>query len=271
MCSRKEHISASSTRLHPSLPVVSSPILSREDVKNHMNLPDDEFDRLPVERKKSILAGFIHYGYAYDETPETNLRWSERFLRYYPGSSGARLIQAKAYQKMGEKEKAAEILLDILHNAQDINSITYLRACQDLAETGKLDEAEKYLSELVQMFPRYIEARFYLGKLKVMLGKKEEAITIFRALLEEFPRGAGAKLELGKLLLEKGEYGEAENLLLSAADILKVQPEPFRWLADLYIKQKKWKSARKMLELYKKYKGDKEVYQDLSRKIPVSS
>ncbi|MFN4182225.1 MAG: tetratricopeptide repeat protein [bacterium] len=240
-------------------------------MKSHMKLSDDEFDRLPVERRKSILAGYMHYGYAYDETPETNLRWAERFLRYYPGSSGARLIQAKAYQQMGEKEKAVHILEDVLQNAEDINSITYLRACQDLADMGRLEEAEKYLSELVRVFPRYIEARFYLGKLKVMLEKKEEAISIFRSLLEEYPKGAGVKLELGKLLLEKGEYAEAENLLLSAADTLKIQPEPFRWLSELYIRQKKWKSARKMLELYKKYEGEIEVYRDLSRKIPGSS
>ncbi len=256
----------------PSIPVIIDPYLMFEDIKKHLNLPDEEFDKLPLDRRNQMISIFLGTGYAYSETPETNLRWADRALRYFPDSASARLIQAKAYQKMGDLQKASEKIVQALENEKEpLNSINYLHACKDMAEMGKLEEAEKYIQKLIEAAPLYVEARFAQGEIKTSLGKKDEAIEIFREILREFPRSAGAMLNLGVLLFEKGNYSEAENLLLSAANILRVQPEPYQWLTEIYIQKKEWKKARKMLELYQKYGGEGEAYQELSHRIPGSA
>ncbi len=128
-----------------------------------------------------------------------------------PDNQKLRLTYARLLVDVRQYEKA-RVEFEILHRAspQDADLLYSLGLLS--LESQRLDDAEKYMLDLVQMNQREGESQYYLGRINEGLGRYQKAIDWYGQVhVSEYL--FDAKLHIADLLGKTGQYGEAHDYL----------------------------------------------------------
>jgi len=128
-----------------------------------------------------------------------------------PDNQKLRLTYARLLVDVKQYEKA-RVEFEILHQAspQDADLLYSLGLLS--LESQRLDDAEKYMLDLVQMNQREGESQYYLGRINEGLGRYQKAIDWYRQVhVSEYL--FDAKLHIADLLGKTGRYDLAHDHL----------------------------------------------------------
>jgi tetratricopeptide (TPR) repeat protein len=90
------------------------------------------------------------------------------------------------------------------------------RLFNSLWDQGKLDEAEKFLREVIKLTPKNIDAFFVLGDILYQKKQWNEAEVFMKEVIRLNPKHAAAYNILGKLTMLRGKFTEGITFLLDA-------------------------------------------------------
>lgn len=140
-------------------------------------------------------------------------------------SSMISMMKVHYYLRMGNKEKAIEILSIMEEKDNESIKIKMMlaRIYEEVDKNKALDEYQK-IQELV---PEDDNISLKIGLILNDIDRKEEAKEIFSSLLKRNPDNYDASLNLGKIYLEDGEYKASIRIL---SDALERKPLDY----DLY-------------------------------------
>jgi tetratricopeptide (TPR) repeat protein len=128
-----------------------------------------------------------------------------------PDNQKLRLTYARLLVDIKQYEKA-RVQFEILHRASPRDAdLLYSLGLLSL-ESQRLDDAEKYMLELVQMNQREGESQYYLGRINEGLGRYQKAIDWYRQVhISDYL--FDAKLHIADLLGKTGRYDQAHDQL----------------------------------------------------------
>jgi len=127
---------------------------------------------------------------------------TEKALAQHPDWSRARLLQAQVMSKMGQSEKARDMLQKALR-ADPNNLRLRLIYSQFLAKAGDLRGAEKELAGILAKDPRNEDAMLGLAMARLELGQEAKARQLFESLAESPNRKMQAFFYLGLIEARK--------------------------------------------------------------------
>jgi len=152
--------------------------------------------------------------------------WLEKALEKDPGNIKAAFFLALAYVTLGEKEKAEEILKDIIGSNPD--HIPSRRALADIyLSTQKLDEAEEQLREAIKLQGDNSQLFSDLGYILKRRKNFSDALSVYFHALELSPNNVIRYYDIGDTYLALGDT-ERAILYLRKAD----QLDPFNSLVS---------------------------------------
>ena len=128
-----------------------------------------------------------------------------------PDNQTLRLTYARLLVDVKQYEKA-RVQFEILHRASPYDAdLLYSLGLLSL-ESQRLDDAERYMMELVRMNQREGESQYYLGRINEGLGRYQKAIDWYRQVhISEYL--FDAKLHIADLLSKTGRYDQAHDHL----------------------------------------------------------
>ena len=141
--------------------------------------------------------------------------------------------------------------------ANDFQAIIKLAPHNPLGymEMGRLMLAQKKTKDAVAWFKKAYNTKGgwqvavpALIKTYAMAGKLDKAIKVAKNEVNKRSNSPLAHYYLGKTLLAKGDYSAAEKALTTASQLAPEWPEPYRALAQMYLKQGKIAKAIKRVE-----------------------
>lgn len=227
---------------------------------------------------------------------------ARRLAQKYPNSSRARTNLAIALMGQGELEEAEkELLAGIKLDAKSyVASITLARL---YVEDGRLDEAEKLYSRMLQQFPtepapslslafiamkradfthaeemlrKHIEldresvlAKYQLAMVLIRLGKDREAISLLKRAVRAEVRSPALYHALGVAYAMAGDPNRAEMRFRSALALAPHMRRAVHGLARVLIDQAKAPAALDLLTHYLEKQSDDFVARELLGRVYV--
>lgn len=176
-----------------------------------------------------------------------------------------RYEEALNHHRGGRLGEAADIYRELLElqpeDADFLHSMGLIAA-----QTGKTEEAEKYLERALAHNPDHPEAHNNLGNLRQVQGRLEEAVRCHERAIELRPGNARAHSNLGFALRKQGKFAEAEQAYRRALEHDASLFEAQRNLARLLNSQGRLEEAeslaRRVLEARPE---DADAHEDLAR------
>lgn len=164
------------------------------------------------------------------------------------------LLKVKGEIEAAQKnyEDAANAFENIIKVAPD-NALGYM-------EMGRLMVAQKKYRSAIKWFKKAYATKNgwrvavpALIQTYAIAGNLDKAIKVARDEVKKRNNSPLAHYYLGKALMAKGRFSEAESALSGAAQLAPEWPEPYRALAQMYLRQKKISKAIGQVEkMYKK-------------------
>ena len=141
------------------------------------------------------------------------------------------LDEAVARLNRGEDTEAVA-LLNLLKSREPENPAVFYNLGMALSDAGKLEEAERYLRQALELLPDLVGARVALGVALQRQGKIDEAREVLNAAVEQAPDDPYAHRNLGAVLLRSGDYEEAEHHLRRATELAPEDQQAWFGLAQ---------------------------------------
>jgi tetratricopeptide (TPR) repeat protein len=163
--------------------------------------------------------------------------------RDHPDQPDFPRLQASAMFKAGDTGGAIQILESSV-KAFPRDSSSQLALADLYSDTGRADDAEKILRQVIAAEPSNANALNYLGYILAQNGKDlDEAIRLVNRALQVEP-GNGAYLDsLGWAHFQRGDLNEAEKYLGAAAERMPGNSEVLDHLGDLHARRGRWQEA----------------------------
>ncbi len=121
----------------------------------------------------SFLSSMVDLAVARRDTPGAE-RWLERFMRGESDSSWSRVVAARTYRALGQKDRALATYKQALAMAPE--DIGTLRALSDLyGEEGKREEQLKLLRQILTLSPQEKDVREYVEHIEPPKPRADEA------------------------------------------------------------------------------------------------
>jgi tetratricopeptide (TPR) repeat protein len=136
------------------------------------------------------------------------LKETETALALHPDWNRARLLQAQVMSRMGDSDKARDIIRRAV-KADPKNLRLRLIYSQFLAKSGDFKAAEKELNQILVKDPGNEDARFGLGNALMETGQREKARQHFLKLTESARWKMQSYFYLGLIEASKGRMSEA--------------------------------------------------------------
>ncbi len=143
------------------------------------------------ESSKGVLYIISEYG----GTKSANL------AKYYAGVS---------YLKLGQFDKAIELLKDFKTDAKQVQMVSYGALADALAESGKKEDAVEYYQKAASTFEKdesiSAEYLFRAGLLSETIGKSDKALGFYKDIKEKYPKtekGSQIDKYINRLSVEK--------------------------------------------------------------------
>ncbi len=152
-------------------------------------------------------------------------------------------LRAHALQQLGDPARAIAVLEPVART--NPNDATTQLALADLySNTGRKQDAERTVRQLVAFEPGNADALNYLGYLLADSGKQlDEAIRLVRKALDIEPNNPNYLDSLGWAYYRRGDYDQAEKYLTPAAQQMPRNGTVQEHLGDILAKRGRWADA----------------------------
>lgn len=173
----------------------------------------------------------------------------------FPGDRQFKYLEAFSLSKLGEVNKAVELLEKMLgSNAEDADVYQTLGSL--LMEVGRLEEAEKAARRALQFDQKNTESLVLLSSIQDRRKMYKESEETLRQVLTIDPDNPTALNNLGYFLTERGEKLDEALLLIQRA--VNIEPTNSSFLDSLgwlYFKRSQYDQARQYIEQAIGYDG----------------
>lgn len=181
-------------------------------------------ERTRAQRFVYILAlGYV--GASVIIAVQINAMWRHDYIMAYrlyqnhPDDPSSHLFMGITYQRIGELQKAKEVILKGMElGLKDPRSYYILGLCT----LKDLDESERYLEEGARYYPEYAMLHLGLGRIYLLKGQIDKALFQIKKSIELTPSYRGY-CYLIQIYLMKGEEQAARKVL---EDIKTILPDP---------------------------------------------
>lgn len=193
----------------------------------------DVFEAKPVPYTPEELALFQKPAASQVDTTK-----SDTSTASHPGRSTAVLVasgrngSARSDKGATEEAPAAANPVD---TGKDVRS--FVAEAAQLAEAGKLDEAEKKVQEALALNPGSGSALSFLGYVRFSQGRFDEALDVLTQASKVRQDDPGVLNMIGLVLINKGMRGQAETSFRRALQVSPGFSDAHRNLATLYLSQ----------------------------------
>lgn len=126
---------------------------------------------------------------------------------------------------------------------------THFLKAQEASDSGRYDEALKFLRKASKICPKCHQAHNNRGVIYLRLSRWHEAEEALEEALQIKPNDSRALRNLAVLLTAQSREGEAEAVLRRLSEILPSDPWAFRQLAAVFKKQGRDEEAGRMIEI----------------------
>jgi Flp pilus assembly protein TadD len=147
--------------------------------------------------------------------PDTNTVAGRKSIKELPSGTVALVAQAERHFQNKDYAKAEENYLAILRQDEK-NAYTHANLGAIQLEMGRLDEAEKHITQALETSPDDAYAVSLLGYLKFRQEKFDDAIVVLNRAAKLNPQNADIQNYLGVTLTQKGLRGPAEQAFRKA-------------------------------------------------------
>ncbi|WDP89179.1 MAG: tetratricopeptide repeat protein [Desulfobacter sp.] len=175
------------------------------------------------------------------------LDMAEKLAEQFPDNVDNLLLLARL--KKGSDSELTALFKQILKLAPD-NRETYLRLGKIYMDGEKPSEALELFTKMVNVFPDYYVAHFYLGEAQLLTGAKKQAQTSFLKTLELEPELVEPRFRLIDIYREGNTKKARKKILAQYTEILKMEPGNDRALLELALFHYKNKAKKKADELF---------------------
>ena len=152
-------------------------------------------------------------------------------------------LRAHALQQTGDTARAIAVLEPVA-KANPNDATTQLALADLYANTGRKQDAERTVRQLVAFEPGNADALNYLGYLLADSGKQlDEAIRMVRKALDIEPTNPNYLDSLGWAYYRRGDYDQAEKYVASAAQQMPRNATVQEHLGDILAKRGRWADA----------------------------
>jgi tetratricopeptide (TPR) repeat protein len=143
-----------------------------------------------------------------------------------PPQSSAQLVkQGMAYERAGQKAKAAETYEELIRIDPTKRMVLSRRLVNLYAETGKTNAALNWAEQITENHP---DPQAYLAGVHTMLGNYKEAEQILEkevAAAKEDRQKLSLRWQLAHVYEKEGKPDKSEKLLKEASELSKGKPE----------------------------------------------
>ncbi len=180
----------------------------------------------------------------------------------------ARLLLGEIYLRQAEPERAIEQLQVVqTYNPNDLRARELMGKAY--AQAGQLESAIETFQDIIVVAPDSVSAHYNLGVAYVSLKRYREAISEFAAVIQNKPDDADAYFNMGVSIHELLNGTQQNSLEAAQLDVYFHQeveafqraiqlrptnPEPFRYLGQLYLRINNSTEAMKFLNEYNRLK-----------------
>jgi hypothetical protein len=169
---------------------------------------------------------------------QVDLTKSDATTPSHPGRSTAVLTTAgrngSARSDKGATEEAPATTNPV-DTGKDVRSV--VAGAAQLAEAGKLDEADKKIQEALALNPGSGSALSFLGYVRFSQGRFDEALDVLTQASKVRQDDPGVLNMIGLVLINKGMRGQAETSFRRALQVSPGFSDAHRNLATLYLSQ----------------------------------
>lgn len=190
---------------------------------------DRALERSPADFRTLFLRGLALMQLG--KFPEAALELATA-LEKKPDDISCRQTLALAHLRSGDPAKAAETVAPLLESDSHDPAVQALYG-NALAQLGRNAEAIPYLEKAVELDPERVQAPFFLGQSllaaesAVRLGRLSQAMRLLTSLLERHPRAAAAWYLKGLVQAEERKYKEAASSFQKSIDSGYAHPDAY--------------------------------------------
>lgn len=168
-----------------------------------------------------------------------------RVLELEPDYIGVNRRIAQAYRAKGQLDIARQYYVREIRDDPGNTDVIYELA-ELLLDSKKVAAAAAKLSQILELEPEHVEARFSLGKIWLARGQPERALACFQTVqtvIDAWDTLDGFDLTIGEALLRLGQFVEARPHLESAAELSVGDTRGAMLLGDCLAAMKRLPSA----------------------------
>jgi len=152
-------------------------------------------------------------------------------------------LRAHALQQMGDAARAITVLEPVAR-ANPNDATTQLALADLYSNTGRKQDAERTVRQLVALEPGNADALNYLGYMLADRGQQlDEAIRLVRRALDIEPNNPNYLDSLGWAYYRRGDYEEAEKYITPAAQQMPRNATVQEHMGDILAKRGRWADA----------------------------
>ena len=156
-------------------------------------------------------------------------------------------VAATAYAIKKDYLTAEEYLYRALKNSPDRISAKVLLADVYL-ESGKIEEAERKVKEVVDSKEKNKEVLYVLIKIRQKQGRLNDVISIYQKIIEIDPKDIKAQLELGLSYVQNGNIVKAKEIEKKIQELRKESAEAPYLMGIIYFNERKIDEAMASLQ-----------------------
>lgn len=171
----------------------------------------------------------------------------------HPDFPPARRNLAAAYVKQGRTTSALEQYEEALR-IEPRHTATKVNISRLLLSLSRLEEAAGHLEAVLRDHPEDASLLHDLGRVRARDGARDLARELFERALAADSTHAGSYFQLGMLEFESGKLPEAERFFKAALIRNPGLAEPYRFLAQTYLRQGRISAGEAGLQQYEKVK-----------------
>ncbi|HXD18029.1 MAG TPA: tetratricopeptide repeat protein [Vicinamibacterales bacterium] len=152
-------------------------------------------------------------------------------------------LRAHALQQLGDSARAITVLEPVAR-ANPNDATTQLALADLYSNTGRKQDAERTVRQLVALEPGNADALNYLGYLLADRGQQlDEAIRLVRRALDIEPNNPNYLDSLGWAYYRRGDYDQAEKYITPAAQQMPRNATVQEHMGDILAKRGRWADA----------------------------
>jgi Flp pilus assembly protein TadD len=152
-------------------------------------------------------------------------------------------LRAHALQQLGDAARAITVLEPVAR-ANPNDATTQLALADLYSNTGRKQDAERTVRQLVALEPGNADALNYLGYLLADRGQQlDEAIRLVRRALDIEPNNPNYLDSLGWAYYRRGDFDQAEKYLAPAAQQMPRNATVQEHMGDILAKRGRWADA----------------------------